>query len=917
MVAITRRFALLAALSSIAAVSALPPAVRGELIRADEPHPAISIAARHSVRGKETKAAVDDNRTGDTGTDREETPKDNSQSDSSGTKDRPHTKPVLPLPTPLVSHAKAEATGSLHEKGGKIGQKHHSGSREDRANERRETYSIDPMTRMRSLWVGGGAAARDIKLETLPPRLDKRHHHHHHNHGPDKVIVKGHDDHVNLHDRSFGSVVGRDHTNDHNPVVVERSIDQVHVRRSPSPRHHHHHSPDTVVIKGDNDHVHARREPSPHHRHHPDKVVVEGDNDHVHLRRSPVPHHRHRRPDKVIVQGSDDHVHARREPSPHHHHHLDKVVVEGDNDHVHLRRSPAPRHRHQRPDKVIVKGSDDHVRIHRSPHHHNHPEEVVVKGDHDRVHVHRRSFHRRHHQKAIIKGNNQHVHLGRSPAPAPEPHHRHHSDKVVVKGDHDHVDVHRKRSRDYRQPIVIPGNRGKAYLIAHKASTGDIPLANANVGVGVNIRRDTGMAGVPGMIDIMSQVADSPVGQRVASLVLAASGDDASSGDSPFVLNASDTDRTEMYMVPASSTNNTSANSATSGTPAAPSPSTLSADAVTAGPDITSFVKVLLQMPIFEAASAEMKPYCATFDPRPSAPAPMTVESCMNATSSDPHKSQTFAYEPATGIIRPMWYQGEDDGTSSDSTPSPSGSTAGSSPSASSTDDSSTPVSNKVADVTSFEQEAVDGEFGDSTHSPMPVPKTLSAQALGSAQNVTLMFSPMAAEVLPDSPVGKLAVQPSGTDSSSASATTDSGSDTLLATVSATFSSATSAPTSESVADPLSSASTTDASATDTDTGSSSVVTAEATSTSSATSSDSASSVSSTSGSGLTATATPPAALEVKVYNPYVEDTADSVSTIGTDSGASTTTDPSPTSTMTPVSTAPYEWMFSPTTSAR
>ncbi|KAJ6485747.1 hypothetical protein C8R45DRAFT_997751 [Mycena sanguinolenta] len=68
---------------------------------------------------------------------------------------------------------------------------------------------------------------------------------------------------------------------------------------------------------------------------------------------------------------------------------------------------------------------------------------------------------------------------------------------------------------------------------------------------------------------------------------------------------------------------------------------------------------VALQLPM---SSNSTSPYCATFDPNPPAPAPLTVEAC-NSTNTT-HTSQTFSYDPLTGRVSPMWGS-NDDGPSS------------------------------------------------------------------------------------------------------------------------------------------------------------------------------------------------------------------------------------------------------------
>jgi len=143
-----------------------------------------------------------------------------------------------------------------------------------------------------------------------------------------------------------------------------------------------------------------------------------------------------------------------------------------------------------------------------------------------------------------------------------------------------------------------------------------------------NHKRDMGMGGAPGYIDVTSPMANSTTAQKIASLVLSTS--NGTDSNSTFVFNASNNIRTQVYLVPVNST---------------------SADAGAA--DSTSPIAVNLKLPIFNAASAAVEPYCATFDPSPASPAPMTVMPCM--AENDVHQSQTFLYYSDTGVIHPDW----------------------------------------------------------------------------------------------------------------------------------------------------------------------------------------------------------------------------------------------------------------------
>lgn len=145
----------------------------------------------------------------------------------------------------------------------------------------------------------------------------------------------------------------------------------------------------------------------------------------------------------------------------------------------------------------------------------------------------------------------------------------------------------------------------------------------------MNQKRDVDMGGAPGYIDVTSPMFNSTTAQRIASLVLSTS--NGTETNSSFVLNASNNIRTQVYLVPIASGNNTSSSNSTDGSP----------------------IAVNLKVPIFVPTSATVEPYCATFDPTPSAPAPMTVMPCM--LEKDAHSSQNFLYYADTGVIHPDW----------------------------------------------------------------------------------------------------------------------------------------------------------------------------------------------------------------------------------------------------------------------
>lgn len=236
-------------------------------------------------------------------------------------------------------------------------------------------------------------------------------------------------------------------------------------------------------------------------------------------------------------------------------------------------------------------------------------------------------------------------------------------------------------------------------------------------------KRDEEQQKVPGRIAIMvsllmrstrlnpmascfsqSPSADSRDGKSIATLSLS-SGTDKPTNGSAFVLNASGTNATQVYLVPASSQNQTQPGEST--------------------PEYQA-VEVHLHI---EAAGND---FCATFDPNPPKPAPLTAEQCTNGAHSA-HKSQIFAYYPESGAIRPMWYDGEEtDDDDEDPTPDDDGSGYdGVNNSTTSDQDPGTPTSSKVVGVTSL---------ATNTRPPALL-KSFIAES--NPQNVTLVFQPI------------------------------------------------------------------------------------------------------------------------------------------------------------------------------
>lgn len=385
-------------------------------------------------------------------------------------------------------------------------------------------------------------------------------------------------------------------------------------------------------------------------------------------------------------------------PSPPGEHYIDAahnadVSKQGTDNEVTFERRHHHHHHHVHYDKIIVKGNNDKVRVHGADAKHT---KIVVKGDNDRVHLENRHHHGGNSNKVIVKGDHDSVKIH-------DGHHHHHShNKVVVKGDHDRVKIDKRRSGRFRphprawEPsetdVEARSPRHHHDHHDHHEHHGKTLVIKGD-GKTVDVRRREDMTGAPGRVDITSNNVDTPAGIRVASLCLS---DD-------FVLNACDTNSTTIYLAPAP-------------------------DVASAAATDTPVNHVLLQLPVYEPTEAAVVPFCATFDPNPTAPEPLTAERCFNGTTAiQDHKSQTFEYDDTTGVIRPMWL-GDQAGTVA-------GGANNTTVAQTAPEDPPTPAEAGVASVTDIGSAA-------------PI---VRRQAASGAQNVTLVF-------VPDAPVAAKAV---------------------------------------------------------------------------------------------------------------------------------------------------------------
>ncbi|WVF65307.1 hypothetical protein IAT40_000032 [Kwoniella sp. CBS 6097] len=350
---------------------------------------------------------------------------------------------------------------------------------------------------------------------------------------------------------------------------------------------------------------------------------------------------------------------------------------------------PLQRRRHDQDGHVTIIDEDHHGHGHRYyGHSHNSGDVTVVTNDND---------HGRHGHGGDVTVVNNHKRRSHG-----------HDDRHAHRGDHRH---HGWSSNECRHGRCDSRDGGDVTVVNnHKRQDSGIPM-NA-------------MGGAPGYIDVTSPVYNSTTAQRIASLVLSTS--NGTDPNSTFVLNASNNIRTQVYLVPLTPSNSTVASAA------APSNSTTSAP-----------ISVNLKVPIFVASSASVEPYCATFDPSPENPAPLTVTPCTNDTSS--HESQKFLYDPNTGVIHPDWQPSTDAQQLLQAIPDDIDGDAPQS-------DMAAAMSTASATMAAAEAYATDGDFGAYSDSMTPTGAATASLARRATAAATTTVVPISSSTSPSGP---------------------------------------------------------------------------------------------------------------------------------------------------------------------
>ncbi|KAJ3495606.1 hypothetical protein NLJ89_g10600 [Agrocybe chaxingu] len=153
-------------------------------------------------------------------------------------------------------------------------------------------------------------------------------------------------------------------------------------------------------------------------------------------------------------------------------------------------------------------------------------------------------------------------------------------------------DASRRKSHARRRtnkPIVIPNDHGSNYVVSHRRA------ATPQWGV----KSQSNNTGIPGTVAVMTSRSDSPGGQSIASLFL-------TNMNGTYILNASDTNKTQLYLVDASSS--TSTNSSTD------------------RQNSTKVVKMCIPF-------SDLKWFCATYNPNPPKAEPLTMEESFDPAS--------------------------------------------------------------------------------------------------------------------------------------------------------------------------------------------------------------------------------------------------------------------------------------------
>ncbi|KIJ21069.1 hypothetical protein PAXINDRAFT_178540 [Paxillus involutus ATCC 200175] len=284
------------------------------------------------------------------------------------------------------------------------------------------------------------------------------------------------------------------------------------------------------------------------------------------------------------------------------------------------------------------------------------------------------------------------------------------------------------RHHDHRSSVYVPDKQGNAYLVSRVQHSG-----SGNDAVAGKVKptpHPRRQSQVLGTINIVSNGASQTLASLAADPSPINSTSAGQNNTKAFALNASTTNQTQFIMT------------------------------LVDGPSGAaggSDKPVALAMQVFDAASAEIVMYCATYDSNPGTPSALMMKPCTtpsmsdndstdsanavagapisgvaidNTVASNPQESQLFSFDPSSGQIQPISVGNSAVAyDSSNSTNSTNPSTAGTA------------------------KRYMARNNGNSTTSGNATPSSTSTSALPSStssqqvQNVTLIFVPESVEV--------------------------------------------------------------------------------------------------------------------------------------------------------------------------
>ncbi|GAA6011576.1 hypothetical protein JCM10207_002665 [Rhodosporidiobolus poonsookiae] len=284
-----------------------------------------------------------------------------------------------------------------------------------------------------------------------------------------------------------------------------------------------------------------------------------------------------------------------------------------------VKRDPRSGHKH----KHKHGHSHEHEHIHAHSHSHkrdtieleprSHDHEHKHKHEHEHVHEH---IHEHSHKRDLVE-------LDRRSKSAPK-----RFERASKKGAKPKGGKKKGSSKKASSKKTSGGSKKASSGKAKSAATEDEDTGAINAGVKVSLGREKravverglATAGVPGFVEVATQLFNSTLARTIAGLVFTTNPD--STGNSSFILGTSDSQSTQFYLTTAEN----------------PDPLT---------PAELNVVNI--RVPILDSQKLVTTDYCASFDLTP--PSPLELLPCGDNVDF----SQNFAYNGVTGELQPLY----------------------------------------------------------------------------------------------------------------------------------------------------------------------------------------------------------------------------------------------------------------------